>query len=115
MRLIRAIEIAKALGKVPPLRASRIKKNHSTNFIQIGLLANEKTLREKIATRLDRRLKKSMLAEATRLHKNGLTWKRMEALGLEYRFMALYLQNKLTRAEMIEKSRQKAGNMLNAK
>ena len=44
-----------------------------------------------------------MLAEAKNLHKNGLSWKRMEALGLEYRYMALFLQNKITKEEMIEK------------
>ena len=44
-----------------------------------------------------------MLNEAKKLHKAGLPWARMEELGLEYRFMALHLQNKITKAEMIEK------------
>ena len=33
-----------------------------------------------------------MLNEAIKLHKNGVAWKRMESLGLEYRFMARFLQ-----------------------
>ena len=44
-----------------------------------------------------------MLKEAEKLHRNGLSWKRMEALGLEYRNMALFLQNKISKEEMIEK------------
>lgn len=98
-RLIRAIEIAKALGKVPSLSA----KPSAYEFLQIGILTDPKKLRERIHTRLIARLKKGMFQEAINLHKKGLSWKRMEALGLEYRYLALYLQNKLTRQEMIEK------------
>ncbi len=44
-----------------------------------------------------------MLKEATLLHKKGLSWKRMESFGLEYRFMALHLQGKMSRKEMEER------------
>lgn len=51
-----------------------------------------------------------MIEEVETLHKNGLSWERLEAIGLEYRYLAYYLQNKLTKDEMIEqltnKSRQ---------
>ena len=43
-----------------------------------------------------------MIGEAKKLHKNGLSWKRMENLGLEYRYLARFLQNKITKKEMIE-------------
>jgi tRNA A37 N6-isopentenylltransferase MiaA len=43
-----------------------------------------------------------MFAEAKRLHTRGLSYKRMEELGLEYRYLAQYLQNKITREEMEE-------------
>src|SRR3989338_884404 len=33
-----------------------------------------------------------MLTEAKQLHAGGLSWKRMEELGLEYRYLAQYLQ-----------------------
>ena len=42
-------------------------------------------------------MKMGMLNEAKKLHEHGLSWKRMEELGLEYRFMALHLQNKISK------------------
>jgi len=42
-----------------------------------------------------------MTAEAKRLHKNGLSYKRMEALGLEYRHLARFLQGKVTESQML--------------
>lgn len=107
VRLIRAIEIAKVLGTVPPLNIhvskSTTDKKVKNKFIQIGLKVNPEQLKNNIDKRLTKRLKKGMLAEARNLHKNSLSWKRMEALGLEYRYMALYLQNKISLEEMIKK------------
>ncbi len=102
VRLIRAIEIAKALGKVPQLQ---IQNDDNQGFTQIGLKISPEKLKSNIAKRLDKRLKKGMLNEAEKLHKEGLSWKRMEALGLEYRNMALFLQNKISKEEMTEKIR----------
>jgi tRNA dimethylallyltransferase len=42
-----------------------------------------------------------MVAEATRLHTEGLSWKRMESLGLEYRFLAQFLQKKITKEKLL--------------
>ncbi len=99
VRLIRAIEIATALGSVP--KAKKVKSKYE--FIQIGLTLPLEILRQKIHSRLLSRMKKGMLAEAQKLHTGGLSYKRMEALGLEYRYLALYLQNKLTKQEMLDK------------
>lgn len=99
VRLIRAIEIATALGNVPKAK----KINSEYEFIQIGLTLPLNALREKIHTRLLARLKKGMLAEAKRLHTGGLSYKRMEALGLEYRYLALYLQKNITKQKMLER------------
>ena len=43
-----------------------------------------------------------MIAEAMRLHKKGLSYKRMEELGLEYRHLARLLQGKITKQEFLE-------------
>ena len=103
VRLIRAIEIAKALGKVPKLGNSRNKKNQKYEFIKIGLTMPNDILKAKIEKRLNTRIKAGMLREIKNLHKKGLSWKRMEELGLEYRYTALYLQKKLTKKEYLEK------------
>ena len=37
------------------------------------------------------------------LHSKGLPWKRLEELGLEYRFVAQYIQNKISYQQMQDK------------
>ena len=101
VRLIRAIEIAKALGHVPSLASDGT--NTQYQVLKIGLTLPDEVLKEKIYKRLIARMKKGMIKEIENLHKNGLSWKRMESFGLEYRYGALYLQGKMTKKEMIEK------------
>lgn len=97
VRLIRAIEIARALGHVP--RSNPEPLPYAIEWI--GLKPDEETLKRKIRKRLQARLKAGMVAEARRLHGEGLSYKRMHALGLEYRHLALFLQNKLSKEEML--------------
>ena len=105
VRLVRAIEIAKTLGKVPALQILDVsgRRPTSVEFLKIGLTLPDELLKERINIRLTKRLKKGMLEEFKNLHKTGLSWKRMEALGLEYRYGAMYLQGKIDKKEMIEK------------
>lgn len=98
VRLIRAIEIVKALGEVP-----KVKNESKYEVMKIGLTLPDEILKEKIKVRLISRIKKGMLREIKKLHDKGVTWKRMHDLGLEYRYGALYLQKKISKAEMIEK------------
>ena len=44
-----------------------------------------------------------MIEEIKKLHKNGVSWKRLEEFGLEYRYIAQYLQKKLDYKEMVSK------------
>ncbi|MEK7505834.1 MAG: tRNA (adenosine(37)-N6)-dimethylallyltransferase MiaA [Patescibacteria group bacterium] len=97
VRLIRAIEVAAVLGKVPAL--NRMASPYRVLFI--GLKPSDKELRLRIQKRLVSRMKKGMVKEVRKLHKNGLSWKRLEELGLEYRFVAQYLQEKITKEEMV--------------
>lgn len=95
VRLIRALEIVEALGKVPT-----IKPKPLNNFKFIGLRPND--LDKRILERLEKRFE-SMILEGKKLYKQGLSYKRMKELGLEYRYLALYLQEKLSKEEMFEK------------
>ena len=95
-RLVRAIEIATAIGKVP-----RVGKKQVYDPLFIGISVSKEKLRERIHKRLLARVTQGMIAEAKRLHQKGLSWKRMEELGLEYRYLARYLQKELTRGEML--------------
>jgi tRNA dimethylallyltransferase len=47
-------------------------------------------------------MKQGMIKEVEQLHGDGISFKRLEELGLEYRYIALYLQKKLSKQEMIE-------------
>jgi len=96
-RLIRAIEIAEKLGKVPSL-----EKNPQFECLLIGLKKSKEELRNLIKKRLLKRFKQGMIKEVKGLKKQGLSWKRLEGLGLEYKWIALYLQNKINYPEMVE-------------
>ncbi len=98
VRLIRAIEIAQTLGSVP-----KIKINPKYETIIVGLDFSDDELKQRIEKRLISRFKSGMLDEAKKLHSQGLSFKRMEELGLEYRYMAKFLHGKITEKEMVEK------------
>ncbi len=100
VRLIRAIEIARAIGSVPKLK---IIKNKKYDFLQIGLTLSNEGLSDKIHMRLLKRIKKGMIAEVKKLHSSGVSWQRLYDMGLEYRFVTEYLQDKMTKDAMIQK------------
>ena len=96
VRLIRAIEIATALGKVPTTERTQ---KYDVEWIYLDF--PDDVLKKRIHDRLIKRMKIGMMKEVEHLHKNGLSWKRLESLGLEYRYLALYLQKKLSKEEML--------------
>src|SRR3989344_1682899 len=48
-------------------------------------------------------MRQGLVSEVRKLNERGLSWKRLESLGLEYRFVAFYLQGKMTKQQMLEK------------
>src|SRR3989344_683655 len=98
IRLIRAIEIAKALGKVPKI--TEIKPVYK--FIKIGLRVPEDSLKRKIRSRLRKRIRGGMAAELYDLKHQGVPWKRFIELGFDQKYIALYLRGKLSQKEMFE-------------
>lgn len=103
-RLIRAIEVAKALGKNPSKESAMQGLPASEmpyDMLWLGLNPGESTLNKKIIKRLHERLSAGMLREARQLHTKGLSYKRMEELGLEYRAMARHLRGNITKEEMV--------------
>ncbi len=99
-RVIRALEIVKYSDKVPVLPT---KKTKVYNSLKIGLRVKEQALKEKIRQRLLKRIADGMVEEAKRLHKEGLSFKRMEDLGLEYKFLAKHLKGEIGLEEMTNK------------
>jgi len=98
-RLIRAIEIVSATKKPVPDLA---KNPLSYEILMLGVKKSESALKKLIADRTRKRIKAGMAAETARLKKSGLSWEKLEALGLEYRASARFLQKKITREQMIE-------------
>ena len=78
--IIRAIEIAKALGKVPQIK--EIKPKYK--FIKICLYLPKEILKAKIEKRMKKMFEQGLLKEIQKLKKLGVTSKRLEELGFEY-------------------------------
>jgi tRNA dimethylallyltransferase len=97
VRIIRAIEIATALGAVP--KSVQPTPRYDSHIY--GITVPDIVLKEKISTRLIMRIKRGMIKEATKLHTSGLSWKRMSELGLEYRALADYLTKKITKEDLV--------------
>lgn len=96
-RLMRAIEIAKAVGYMPTYQSAR-----AYNVLKIGVKHTDTELQKRIHERLRARMRRGMIAEARRLHESGLSYQRMRALGLEYRYMADFLQEKISKEELVD-------------
>ena len=80
VRVIRAIEIAKALGKVPPIT----QDNPVYKFIKIGLYLPPDKLKKKIEKRVASMFKVGLLKEIKKLKKAGISDKRLREFGFEY-------------------------------
>ena len=119
-RLIRALEIIYKTGRpVPPFIIShpchpeldsgsrlgfRVKPGMTSSGFDtlfIGVKKTKNELTKMIHQRLLRRLKQGLITEVKKLKKTGLSWRRLEEFGLEYRWIAKYLQKKIDYQTMI--------------
>jgi len=102
-RLIRAIEIAGSKSKAKFLDLPMMDlRSPSFEVLWVGVTPGPEKLRKRIHARLIARMRRGMVAEARQLHEKGLSWKRMEELGLEYRYLARYLRGYTSKNEMVE-------------
>jgi tRNA dimethylallyltransferase len=87
-RLIRALEIIYALGKVP-----KIKKEPKYEVLILSPKVDKEKLFKKIKRRLLKRVP-GIIREIKKLRRIGLSYKRIISFGLEYKWFGLYvLQN----------------------
>ena len=100
-RLVRALEIVMSTKKPVP----KLKINNQFDVLEIGIAKSPAKLKKLIKSRLENRLKNNAMINEVKKLRNpptgGLSWKRLEEFGMEYRFAAQYLQNKITYQEMI--------------
>ncbi|MEK7062395.1 MAG: tRNA (adenosine(37)-N6)-dimethylallyltransferase MiaA [Patescibacteria group bacterium] len=113
-RLIRALEIITVTKKPVPINFATINgsKNIPYQTLKIGIKKSPEELKKLIKKRLLARLrgKNNMIKEVENLHKpfgssqgkQGLSWQRLDDLGLEYRYISRYLHGLINKQEMIE-------------
>lgn len=95
VRLIRAIEIARALGSVPALTQ---EERYAVLWLGLPIPKNyERVLRKGVLERL----KKGMVREAKKLRR-VLPRKRFAELGFEFQILGDYIDKKLSKADFIE-------------
>lgn len=94
-RLERALEIAHA----PAVNRRLSTVNYSVLWLGLTLPLPE--LKEKIHMRLFVRIRDGLIEEVLHLHTQGLSYERMEELGLEYRYMARHLKGDMSYDDMI--------------
>lgn len=106
-RLVRAIEIAqfKEQGTMSKeqktLDSCSLFPAHCS--LLLALCPPKDILDAKIKVRLDARFDEGMIDEVTRLHTEGVSWERLDAFGLEYRWISRYLRNSISERNMKER------------
>ena len=87
-RIIRAVEIRE---QGFPFKTSHVNAPQH-QFCQLGLTWPRDVLRDRIKSRLRTRLDEGMIGEVRNLLDEGVSFERLEGLGLEYRFVARFLR-----------------------
>jgi len=111
-RLIRALEIIDSIGKVPDLNTKYEIHNTKYDVLWLGLNPNKEKLIKKIKKRLDERLKQGMVKEVKNLHKQGVSWKRLDDFGLEYRQISRWLKSSKLKQKQSFSNSQEYENLL---
>lgn len=97
-RLIRALEMA--------LKGQKLmlqEKINKYDTLKLGVIRDKAELRQRIHERLLARIKQGMIREVANLHQNGVSWRRLDDFGLEYRFVSRYLRGLIKdKSEMLK-------------
>ena len=73
------------------------------NSLNIGIKLQRDEIRKRITKRLEERLNEGMIKEVKDLLKRGVTFEKLAYFGLEYKYLGLYLEGKLSYNEMFQK------------
>lgn len=95
-RVIKALEIIEA--KKQGVDSTSVQRPDIRPLI-IGTTLPRPQLWENICIRLRERLDDGMIEEVQAIHDSGISWERLEKLGLEYRFCSQFLQGKIASKE----------------
>lgn len=98
-RKIRALEIAAFMQKNPHWKPAEPRVFRE---VIIGMDISREERRDKITHRLKDRLKNGLIEEIENLLKNHLSYEDLEYYGLEYKWMGLFMQGKISESELFE-------------
>lgn len=96
VRLIRALEIIEVLGSVP-----ESSRHTPYDVLYLCLELDKETHYQYIEERIHTRMEQGMLEEVINLHKQGVSYETLERFGLEYRYLAYVLQNKMSKEDAL--------------
>ncbi|MFA6593762.1 MAG: tRNA (adenosine(37)-N6)-dimethylallyltransferase MiaA [Candidatus Buchananbacteria bacterium] len=99
-RVQRALEIYYATGRKKSVGDRLVKPDY--NLLVIGLKFPLEEIYRRIDSRLETRIKEGMIKEIKKLRRQGVSWKRLEEFGLEYRYVSRYLRGFIGYDEMLE-------------
>lgn len=97
VRLIRALEIVEALGKVPKLRTKPIE----ADVLIIGVKRSDAELKRRLRRRVDEWLRRGLVKEVRKLSRT-LTWGKIDGFGLVYKWASRLAQKKITKSEFVK-------------
>jgi tRNA dimethylallyltransferase len=101
-RVIRALEVCLVTGT--PFSAQRGKADPLYRSLLLGIQWPREVLYQRIDERVDERMQQGMIEEVEGLLAQGISHERLEALGLEYRFIGRWLRGEYpSEAEMVQR------------
>ncbi len=101
-RILRALEVCIVSGK--PFSEQRGIAAPLYRCLLLGISWPRQVLYARIDARVDARMRQGMVQEMQGLLEHGVTHERLEALGLEYRFVSRWLRGEFeSEAQMVER------------
>lgn len=100
-RIIRAIEIVVyTKTQIPPLRHKH--SDDPFDALRIGMLLTDEELKSRIHRVVEERVEAGVIDELKRIHRRGVSWRRLASLGMEYKHIANHIRGDLSIEEMKE-------------
>lgn len=103
-RVQRALEIYYETGQPKSAQPAAVPPGYE--ILILGIKFPLEKIYQKIDSRLEARIKEGMIAEVKKLRRQGVSWKRLDEFGLEYRYVSRYLRGLLSYEQMIAELRQ---------
>lgn len=105
-RVQRALEVYYISGKKKSEKSEKAITDCRYDVLFLGITFPLPEIYHRIDNRLNLRLKEGMVQEIKKLRAQGVSWKRLDEFGLEYRYISRYLRGDLSYEEAIEKLKQ---------